>query len=64
MDKYETIREALDNPELTDEEIDAMNPKDVFSLCLQWEGILGYADIILELLEDVYGCSFEEREFY
>lgn len=44
--------------------IEEMDPADVFGGWLNWEGIIGYTGNILDVVETIYNCSFDTREFY
>ncbi|MEO2202417.1 hypothetical protein ABGV42_01520 [Paenibacillus pabuli] len=52
------VRQALgaDSPhdESYDVRIFEMAPSDVFNYYLQWNGIIGYTDTILRVVDDIY----------
>lgn len=57
------LRESLDlEPEDTskDHTINNMSPKTVFRKWLDYEGIIGYSNRIISLVEDIFGVSLEE----
>ena len=47
-----------------DEKIEEMDPETVFGSWVNWEGIFGYTGNILDAIESIYDCSFDDREFY
>lgn len=42
-----------------DKEIDIMTPGEVVDRVLEWEGIIGYSNLITDLIFDVYGFDKE-----
>ena len=42
---------------LRDSEINSMTKHDVFTHCLEWEGIIGYNHAILRMIDDIYGAA-------
>lgn len=42
-----------------DNDIMVMSKRDILDECLQWEGIIGYRDLILTWVNDIYGIDFE-----
>lgn len=63
----ESVRQAL-GLEKQDVSQDAlifeMDRETVLDYYLQWHGLIGFTDDILETIEDIYHCIFEERMFY
>ena len=53
---------GLDDPDDTslDEQINEMDKTEVFERFLNWNGIYGYGDTILSVIEDIFNCSFDE----
>lgn len=43
-----------------DKEIDIMSPGEVVDRVLEWEGIIGYSQLITDLIFDVYGFDKED----
>lgn len=43
-----------------DKEIDIMSPGEVVDRVLEWEGIIGYSNLITDLIFDVYGFDKED----
>lgn len=42
-----------------DEEIEIMSPGEIIDAVLEWEGIIGYTEFIVDLVFDVYGFDKE-----
>lgn len=40
-----------------DEEIAILTPREVFEELLEWEGIIGYSDKIIHMVEEVFGVN-------
>lgn len=56
------VRERLDlEPDDTskDEEINMMTPTEVFTEWLEWQGIIGYSDTILQAVEDIFDIELQ-----
>ena len=63
----EALRQRLgleENDTSKDALIMEMEPKDVLDMYLCWEGIIGWTDTIIEIIEEVYNVYLDTREFY
>ena len=47
------------NDNSKDEEIEIMSPGEIIDAVLEWEGIIGYTEFIVDLVFDVYGFDKE-----
>ena len=47
------------NDNSKDEEIVIMSPGEIIDAVLEWEGIIGYTEFIVDLVFDVYGFDKE-----
>ena len=47
-----------------DEIINKMDKTEVFERFLRWHGIVGYGDMILAAIEEIFNCDFDTRSFY
>ena len=43
-----------------DEEIESMERSEIFERYLQWQGIIGYGDTLLRVIEDIYDIELED----
>lgn len=42
-----------------DKELEIMSNREIFDECLRWEGIIGYGDRIISMVEDIFGVTLE-----
>ena len=42
-----------------DKEIEIMTNREIFNECLEWEGIIGYGDRILSMVEEIFNVNLE-----
>ena len=42
-----------------DKELEIMSNREIFDECLRWEGIIGYGDHIISMIEDVFDITLE-----
>jgi hypothetical protein len=47
---------------LTDEQIDSLTSKEIIDNILNWEGIIGYTDFIIETIDAAVDVSYETFE--
>lgn len=60
----QAVRQNLDlHPYDTsrDDEIKEMSRTEVFERCLNWDGIVGYSEIILDYVNGIYNVDLEPR---
>ena len=70
MSKYseevmEKVRQRLgvdENDTTLDLDIAGMHQSTVFAHCLEWEGVIGYDQVIRRWIEDIYGVELNEEE--
>ena len=43
-----------------DEEIESMEKSEIFERYLQWQGIIGYGDTLLRVIENIYDIELED----
>lgn len=43
-----------------DKEILTMTPREVFDKWLEWQGIIGYGEIIISAIENIFNVKFKE----
>lgn len=60
-----TVRKSLDlEPDDTsrDGEIDLMTNREIFEAICNYEGLIGYADTIIDWINQIYGLDLNEEE--
>jgi hypothetical protein len=48
--------------EFTDEQMSRKSKKQIFNHYLEWNGIIGYGDHLLEVIEDLFNVKLKEDE--
>ena len=60
----EDVRQSLgyeEDDSTVDKMIYELSKREVFALWLQWQGIIGYEDSILDAVENIYNIDLERR---
>jgi hypothetical protein len=60
---YSNVRQTFDlEPTDTsmDKEINELSRRDVLEKYLNWEGLIGYADEIIDVIQDIYEVDLDE----
>jgi hypothetical protein len=55
-------RDLLDRADYSREEVQEMSPGSAFEAWLEWHGIIGYTELILEAVNGIYRAERDTRE--